>query len=238
MNRSDYPLIRQASENSILIYLAATADPKVLTQIQWLTNQLRLHLGALLQNIVPSYNSILLVYDFLLLDQTQLQLCITDLLAQLNDIETDRLEPLNAMAGRIIELPCYYSSESGPDLTIVAKQHGLTVPEVIKRHSNQLYQVYAIGFAPGFAYLGWVDDSIATARLKTPRLKVPAGSVAIADRQTAVYPSLSPGGWNLIGNCPIALFDLNREPVMPLSIGDAVRFIPIERAEYLHLGGC
>jgi KipI family sensor histidine kinase inhibitor len=238
MNRSDYPQIRQASENSLLIYLAANAEPRVLAQVQWLSQQLKVQLGALLLNIVPSYNSILLVYDFLKLDQAQLELFITDLLAQLNQLQNQPLQLHIGSESRIIELPCYYSTETGPDLTRVAAQHGLSVPEVIKKHSDELYQVYAIGFAPGFAYLGWVDESIATPRLKTPRLAVPAGSVAIADRQTAVYPSTSPGGWNLVGNCPLPLFDLNRDPVMPFSIGDAVRFIPIERAEYLNLGGC
>ncbi len=237
MHSSDYPQIRQAGENSLLIYLAPTANSQVLAQVQWLSQQLRLQLGALLLEIVPSYHSVLLVYDFLRLDQSQLALYLADLLAQLQDLQLQGQHASAISSGQVVELPCYYSVETGPDLENVAALHQLTVAQVIKKHSAQLYQVYAIGFAPGFAYLGWVDDSIATARLKTPRLQVPAGSVAIADRQTAVYPATSPGGWNLIGNCPVPLFDLNKNPVMPLSIGDAVRFVPIERAEYLQLGG-
>lgn len=238
MNHSDYPQIRQAGENSLLIYLAATANPLVLAQVQWLSQQLRLQLGSLLLEVIPSYHSVLLVYDFLRLDQSQLELYLTDLLTQLKDPRWQELYSSPIQSGRIIELPCYYSAETGPDLAAVAAQHQLSVTQVIKKHSGQLYQVYAIGFAPGFAYLGWLDASLATARLKTPRLKVPSGSVAIADRQTAVYPTTSPGGWNLLGNCPLPLFDLAKDPVMPLSIGDSVRFAPIERAEYLKLGGC
>ena len=237
MNPSDYPQIRQAGENALLIYLAPIATSQVLAQVQWLSQQLQQQLGALLLEVIPSYNSVLLVYDFLRLDQSQLQLCLTDLLTELADTDLSPSEITTVNSGHLIELPCYYSVETGPDLAAVAAQHQLSLSQLIKIHSSQQYQVYAIGFAPGFAYLGWVDERIATARLATPRSKVPAGSVAIADRQTAVYPAASPGGWNLIGNCPMPLFDLQKEPPMPFSTGDSVRFVPIERAEYLQLGG-
>ena len=237
MNHADYPQIRQAGENSLLIYLAPVADPQVLAQVQWLTQQLHQRLGTLLLEIIPSYNSVLLVYDFLQLDLSQLELCLADLFTELTDMTQDGRLQLTGTSRKVLELPCFYSAETGPDLNAVAAQHHLSFTEVIKIHSGQLYQVYAVGFAPGFAYLGWVDPRIETARFTTPRLKVPAGSVAIADRQTAVYPVTSPGGWNLIGNCPIPLFNLQQQPVMPFSTGDAVRFVPIERAEYLKLGG-
>jgi len=99
------------------------------------------------------------------------------------------------------------------------------------------YRVYAIGFAPGFAYLGEVDARIAAPRLATPRKKVPKGAVAIADRQTAVYPAVSPGGWNLIGLCPVDMFNPNAKPTMPVQVGDKVQFKSIEREEFLSLGG-
>ena len=97
--------------------------------------------------------------------------------------------------------------------------------------------MYAVGFAPGFAYLGEVDDRIATPRLSSPRLKVPKGAVAIADRQTAVYPSQSPGGWNIIGLCPVNIFDAKSSIPMPISVGDSVKFYAIDKQEYLDLGG-
>lgn len=247
MNHSDYPQFRQAGENALLIYLAPVADPQVLAQVQWLSQQLRQRLGPLLLDITPSYNSVLLVYDFLSLDQAQLELCLADLFAErLEQAQSNLAQQSNQFitqhgarhhTAKLLELPCYYSPETGPDLLAVAAQHQLSVSQLINIHSEQQYQVYAIGFAPGFAYLGWVDARIATARLTTPRLKVPAGSVAIADRQTAVYPAASPGGWNLLGNCPIPLFDPEKEPTMPMSTGDTVKFVPIERAEYLRLGG-
>ena len=114
---------------------------------------------------------------------------------------------------------------------------GLTVEQVIAIHQSVEYRVYAIGFAPGFAYLGEVDERIASSRLATPRQKVPKGAVAIADRQTAVYPAISPGGWNLIGLCPTLMFDPSKEPSMPVKTGDRVVFEAISREEFIDLGG-
>ncbi|MFB3059599.1 MAG: allophanate hydrolase subunit 1, partial [Gammaproteobacteria bacterium] len=134
-------------------------------------------------------------------------------------------------------LPVYYSLESGPDLEIIAKRGKISVDDVIEIHLAGEYRVYAIGFAPGFAYLGEVDERIAAPRLATPRQKVPRGAVALADRQTAVYPAQSPGGWNLIGLCPTRMFDPEQQPSMPVQVGDRIRFEAIERDEYLSLGG-
>jgi KipI family sensor histidine kinase inhibitor len=113
----------------------------------------------------------------------------------------------------------------------------LSVEQVIEIHQSIEYRVYAIGFAPGFAYLGEVDERIAAPRLATPRKKVPKGAVAIADRQTAVYPAQSPGGWNLIGLCPTDMFDPGAEEIMPVSVGDKVKFSAISRTDFLQLGG-
>ena len=142
-----------------------------------------------------------------------------------------------AEAGALVRLPVYYSHESGEDLQRVADLHNLTPDDVIDIHSCGEYLVYAIGFAPGFAYLGEVDSRIATPRHKTPRIAVPKGAVAVADNQTAVYPDVSPGGWNLIGLCPTPLFDPARDPAMPCAVGDRIRFFPISRDEFLRLGG-
>jgi KipI family sensor histidine kinase inhibitor len=136
-----------------------------------------------------------------------------------------------------VSLPVYYSTESGPDLQTVAESAGLSVEEVIAIHQQTEYHVYAIGFAPGFAYLGEVDQRIATPRLATPRQQVPRGAVAIADRQTAVYPAQSPGGWNLIGHCPQLMFAPTNSPTMPVKVGDRVRFEAIDKATFKAMGG-
>jgi KipI family sensor histidine kinase inhibitor len=150
---------------------------------------------------------------------------------------TGETEEPNMVEVSVVELPVYYSLESGPDLAVIAKQSQLTIDQIIEIHQAQEYRVYAIGFAPGFAYLGEVDERIAMPRLSTPRLAVPKGAVAIADKQTAVYPNISPGGWNIIGLCPIDMFDASATPIMPVNVGDKVKFKAISKEEYLTLGG-
>lgn len=222
------------SEQALLLDLTDFAPdgpgPELMQLLQNLRLQLPLLLGDALLELVPSYTSVLLIFDVLKTDHQQIA-------AQLLDASAMLFRPATIATGNIIELPCYYSLETGPDLVEVAAMHQLRVAELVRLHSNQSYQVYAIGFAPGFAYLGFINERLQTPRLATPRPQVAAGSVAIADRQTAVYPAASPGGWRLLGNCPTPLFDLNASPMMPFSVGDTVRFVPIERAEFLRLGG-
>lgn len=222
------------SEQALLLDLTdfapAGPGPELMLLLQNLRLQLPLLLGDALLELVPSYTSVLLIFDVLKTDHQQIA-------AQLLDASAMLFRPATIATGNIIELPCYYSLETGPDLVEVAAMHQLRVAELVRLHSNQSYQVYAIGFAPGFAYLGFINERLQTPRLATPRPQVAAGSVAIADRQTAVYPAASPGGWRLLGNCPTPLFDLNASPMMPFSVGDTVRFVPIERAEFLRLGG-
>ncbi|WP_293265628.1 5-oxoprolinase subunit PxpB [Neptunomonas sp.] len=218
-----------AGENSLIIYFGETTDPLVSAQVQQAAARLETVMADTLIDMVPSYASLLVIYDQFKTDHYAVRRHIRETLTQLDDAELQ--------AGQIITLPVYYSAESGPDLEALAENAKLTVAEVIKIHSEMEYRVYAIGFAPGFAYLGEVDPRIAAARLSTPRLKVPRGAVAIADRQTAVYPAVSPGGWNLIGLCPTRMFNPEADPTMPVQVGDRVRFSPIERAEFLALGG-
>jgi KipI family sensor histidine kinase inhibitor len=144
---------------------------------------------------------------------------------------------VDASTGNLVTLPVYYSEESGPDLEVIAKRGNIDIDDVIEIHQQQEYRVYAIGFAPGFAYLGEVDKRIAAPRLATPRQKVPRGAVAIADRQTAVYPAVSPGGWNLIGLCPTRMFDPDKTPSMPVQVGDRIRFSAISRDQFIDQGG-
>jgi inhibitor of KinA len=128
---------------------------------------------------------------------------------------------------RVMEIPVKYGGEYGPDLEFVARHNGITPEEVVNVHARTTYQVFMLGFAPGFPYLGIVEAKIAAPRLETPRKRVPAGSVGIAGRQTGIYPRESPGGWRLIGRTDVPLFDPTREPPTLLRAGDHVRFVPI-----------
>jgi KipI family sensor histidine kinase inhibitor len=136
-----------------------------------------------------------------------------------------------------IRLPVFYHPSVGPDLEWLADDKNLSVDQVIALHCEATYFAYATGFAPGFCYLGTVPAQLMAPRLATPRSRVPAGSVAIADLQTAVYPCESPGGWRLIGRCPHPLFNLNSTPVNLLSVGDTVCFDPISETDFYAMGG-
>ena len=219
-----------AGENSLIIYFGEAPSAAVASEVAATAAQLRATLGALLIDLVPSYASLLVIYDPYKTDHHALRVAIRRALA--NPIGTD-----NSQSGALVKLPVYYSIESGPDLQALADNAGLSIEEVITIHQQSEYRVYAIGFAPGFAYLGELDRRIAAPRLATPRQKVPRGTVAIADRQTAVYPAESPGGWNLIGLCPELMFDPSVEPSMPVQVGDRVRFKAIDRETYLDMGG-
>lgn len=136
---------------------------------------------------------------------------------------------------RLVEIPVCYEPEFGPDLEEVARHTGLTPEEVVVRHAAASYRVNCIGFTPGFPYLSGLPLELATPRRATPRTQVAAGSVAIGGAQAGIYPTVSPGGWNLIGRTPRRLFDATHEPPARLALGDAVRFRAITRAEFHEL---
>ncbi|MEQ9463265.1 MAG: 5-oxoprolinase subunit PxpB [Haliea sp.] len=219
-----------AGDNAVILYLGEKTTEEVAARVQAATAAARRALGPDLIDLVPSYASLLVIYDPLRTDHMSV-------IHRLHGIREAIDSASAGSGGREVVLPVYYSTESGADLERLAQQCKLPVEEVIALHSGAEYRVYAIGFAPGFAYLGEVDLRIAAPRLATPRARVPRGAVAIADRQTAVYPAVSPGGWNLIGNCPQRMFDPDAEPSMPVAVGDRVRFEPISRERFLELGG-
>ncbi|TGD71903.1 5-oxoprolinase subunit PxpB [Mangrovimicrobium sediminis] len=221
--------LHSAGENALILYLGDSASPAVSTRVQAAAVAVEAALGADLIDLVPSYASLLIIYDPMATDHLAVRARVRACLATLAETAAEE--------GRCVVLPVYYHPEAGEDLEALAQRAGLSVDEVIAAHSGCEYRVYAIGFAPGFAYLGQVDERIAAPRLATPRQRVPRGAVAIADRQTAVYPAASPGGWNLVGRCPVRMFDPAAQPAMPVAVGDRVRFEPIDRARYLALGG-
>ncbi|ALB71412.1 5-oxoprolinase subunit PxpB [Cronobacter muytjensii] len=127
---------------------------------------------------------------------------------------------------RRIEIPVVYGGEGGPDLAEVARHAGLSEKQVVEKHSQVDYVVYFIGFQPGFPYLGGLAPELATPRRAEPRLSVPAGSVGIGGSQTGIYPLPTPGGWQIIGHTPLALFNPQKNPPGLLAPGDTVRFVP------------
>ncbi|PXX95292.1 5-oxoprolinase subunit PxpB [Halomonas sp. LBP4] len=224
------PRLEAAGLDAWLIRLFDAIDEANLPWLTALTRQCEAALGADLVDLVPSYTTLLVVFDPLKLDPELARRRLGEVLAGLTpDADT--------VGGEIRELPTWYDESVGPELALLAERAGLSVAAVIDCHSERLYRVFALGFAPGFAFMGLLDERLECPRLDTPRQRVPLGSVAVAGRQTAVYPAVTPGGWNLIGRTSARLFDRGREGFSLLRLGDRVRFVPVDRAEFERQGG-
>jgi inhibitor of KinA len=176
-------------------------------------------------DIVPTFSSVTVYYDPLVAGSCE-EIC------EWLQTELERVEQVKAPPSRTVVIPVCYGGEFGPDLEEVARFHGMTEDEVIAIHTQGRYRVYMIGFAPGFAYLGGLSPKIATPRRATPRTHVPAGSVGIAGSQTGVYPLATPGGWQIIGRTPLALFRPDHNEPSLLRAGDIVQFRPITEEQY------
>ena len=226
----NFPHIQLAGEKSFIIYFGDRISEGISKQVCAMATRVRRSLGGRLIDLIPSYASLLIIYD-------PLQAGHSEILEMLKDCLKQKTAETEDAAGRQVALPVFYSPEVGPDLLSLAKAKDLSPEDVIRLHHERVYRVYAIGFAPGFAYLGQVNEQLVTARLATPRATVPRGAVGIAGQQTAVYPNESPGGWNLIGRCPIRMFDPCVMNGSKVNVGDCVRFEPIDRETFLELGG-
>ncbi|MDY7117536.1 5-oxoprolinase subunit PxpB [Halomonas sp. SSL-5] len=224
------PRIESAGLDGWMVRLFARIDEQNLAWLGALARRCEAEFGEALIDLVPSYTTLLVVFDPLRLSPVSVRHRLVVLLADLEPEE-------EAVAGEVRELPTWYDPSVGPDLERVARHTGMSVEEVIARHAGREYRVFALGFAPGFAFMGLLDESLEVPRLETPRKRVPVNSVAIAGRQTAAYPAVSPGGWNLLGRTTARLFDRDRDGFSLLRVGDRVRFVPLARAAFERQGG-
>lgn len=213
-----------AGDCAIMVELGREIDREINGQIRRMVLTLKEKKLEGIWDILPTYRSVLINYDPLVYTFDELKKLIEGIEFEESDELADTL--------RLIEIPTVYGDEFGPDLANVANHAGLSSDEVVRIHAGTDYLVYMMGFAPGFTYLGGLDERIATPRLETPRLKIPAGSVGIAGSQTGMYPSVSPGGWQLIGRTPINLYDDRRDPPVFIQAGDYIRYVPIEKDEF------
>ena len=219
-----YPKIISASDSALIVYFGDTISYDLHRKVLILTKYLIDNPKNDIINIHPAYNSVMVsIEPSSRLSKTQ---------EYLNKIihDIDNIEIANEISE--VEIPVVYGGEFGPDLDKVAQHCGLSIDEVIKQHSSAEYLVYFIGFSIGFPYLGGMDNSLATPRLKIPRKFVPKGSVAIAGSQTGIYPLSSPGGWNLIGRTPNSIFNVDNPKESMLKMGDILRFKSINTEEY------
>ena len=175
-------------------------------------------------DVIPTFRSVTVFFDPLQRDSSELAGKLQGLPRRWqNDSEA---------TGTMHEIPVFYGGEWGPDLDEVAAFANLQSGEAIALHASMSYRVYMLGFSPGFPYLGLVPEQLAIPRRSTPRTKVPAGSIGIADRQTGIYPTTTPGGWQLIGRTPIAIYRKTEADPYLLKPGDLVRFRPIDRDDF------
>ena len=181
-----------------------------------------------LLDVIPAYASVLVRFDPLIVSQDAVVAFLRGALAYARDAQMPR--------GRTVRIPVCYGGADGPDLNDVASMLGLTPMEVIQRHAAASYRVSFLGFLAGFPYLTGLPRSLAVSRLATPRTRVPAGSVAIAERQAGIYPVESPGGWRILGRTTVPLFDPSCEPSSLLRPGDRVRFYPVAAHEQAAIG--
>ncbi len=210
-------------DRSLLVELGDEISPFVNDRVQELFTLMDLHRPKGILDLVPSYRSLLVIYDPLCITLDAIKTGIEDIWEN-----PDRSPP---SPPQTVKIPVVYGGEHGPDLQPVAQYHHLTAREVIGFHTRPIYRVYMIGFTPGYPYLGEVLDEIATPRRETPRILVPKGSVGIAQKQTGIYPVDSPGGWQIIGWTPLELFDPHGQPPSHLVMGDRVQFHAITAQE-------
>lgn len=217
-----------ASVDSLIIYFGEEINEEVSSKVRTAYENIKsLQIEGIVE-IIPSYSTIFISYDISLNSYKEMVSLLK------NSIH---LESKTIQEEKIITIDVYYGTEVGLDLASMSDKTSLRIDEIIKLHSQKLYDVYAIGFLPGFAYLASVDKKIAIPRLSTPRKIIPKGSVAIADTQTAVYPQNSPGGWNIIGRTTTELFDKNIDTLSPLRVGYKVKFNPITKEKFISQGG-
>jgi len=210
---------RLAGDSLVMLELGETIDPHLHARVVQLAAALSAASLPGVTDVVPAYGTIGIHFQPLVTDLARLQATVQRIDASLPDVPVT--------GGHLHEIPVYYGGDDGPDLADVAAWASCSEDAVVARHSEVDYRVYVLGFVPGFAYLGTVDPRIAAPRRRVPRELVPAGSVGIAGAQSGIYPSSTPGGWQLIGRTSTVLFDQRRTPGALLAPGDRVRFIPV-----------
>lgn len=206
---------REAGDSALLLELDAVIDPAVNARAIGIAAAVAGKRLAGVRDVIPAYRSVAVHFDPLATDVEALTKAVRD--------AADSAPA--APEGALVEVPVSYGGEEGPDLPDVAAFAGLSIENVIERHSSIEYRVFMLGFLPGFAYMASVDETIAAPRKATPRTRVPGGSVGIAGRQTGIYPRPSPGGWQLIGRTSLPVFDPSREPASIFAPGDRVKFV-------------
>ena len=230
-------------DSAVMVTLGINIDELTLLRVRSLTSELVREKSSGIIDVVPAYTTVTVLYEIvphgMASEPPYERICrvVTNCLKRMEDRWPELMSANSARestdeAVRVMEIPVCYGGEFGPDIEDVARLNEVSAEDVAVLHSGVVYEVHAIGFTPGFPYLGGLPEKLHTPRRATPRVAVPAGSVGIGGRQTGIYPLSSPGGWQLIGRTPLTLFNVNRHPPALLRVGDRVRFKPISPQEF------
>lgn len=229
-----YPRVIPVGETAFTVEFCNSINVDCNAHVHALDKYLQTHQSEGVIETVPTYRSLLVIYNPSAVKPDKLRMNLQTFAERILDtrsasFDSDEKNLHTAVKEHIIEIPVVYGDESGPDLLDVAAHTNLKPEEVIQKHTNPVYQVAMLGFAPGFCYLLGLPAALNTPRLATPRMHVPPGSVGIAGNQTGIYALETPGGWRIIGRTHLNLFDPAREEPFVLHAGDQVRFISIHR---------
>lgn len=215
--------IKPFGDKALLIEWSAKVDETILNEI--------LSFKAFLENLFDNHWEFVAAYNSLTLIKKNRIIAFNKLKEEIKEWYS-KAETKVKQKRFLWKLPVCYDLDFGIDLKEIATELNFSIEELIQKHCEQEYTLYGIGFLPGFMYLGGLPDYLETKRKSVPRLKVEKGAVGLAERQTGIYPQTSPGGWNIIGNCPIPIFNINAKNPCFVSVGDKIKFVSITRAEY------
>lgn len=218
------PVFKQSGDHALTVYFENKIDPAINAKACALYNHLMKNPIKGVTEFLPTFNALTVFYDPFKISSKRLEKKIRKFLVGGESTAESKK--------KVFIIPVCYDEEFALDIDNVCAHNSLSRDEVVRIHTSQDYLIYMLGFLPGFAYLGGLDERLYTPRLKSPRTEIPAGSVGIGGNQTGMYPLVSPGGWQIIGKTPLRLFDAERENPIFYSAGDYIRFKPVTKDEF------
>lgn len=224
---AEFPKISAMGERAILVQFEPIIEENLLEKLLFYKNELEDFYAEVNVEVINTYNSLLISYMFAIEDVYGEFSALKELFGEAKITKLSNRQ--------IFHLPVCYEEEFGWDLEYISEEKKLTKKQIIDLHSAPLYTVYFIGFLPGFLYLGGLNKKLQISRKNEPRLKIEKGAVGIGENQTGIYPKSSPGGWQILGNCPVNFFDKNSNPPCEISPGDKVKFYSVSKDEFFEI---